>query len=104
MHTELLRLEEAAHVMHYELQHIRRKEEMMRDINGTCVCIFLFFFLLVWARVRVCVHVYVYTLLYMYVGNIGREKIMYPDETRACVFACDSPLCVQKRQTPWWHF
>lgn len=35
VHTELLRLEEAAHVMHYELQHIRRKEEKMRDVSGT---------------------------------------------------------------------
>lgn len=35
VHTELLRLEEQAHTMHYELQHIRRQEEKMRDINGT---------------------------------------------------------------------
>jgi len=34
VHTELRRLEQLAHVMHYELQHIRRKEEQMRDVNG----------------------------------------------------------------------
>jgi hypothetical protein len=34
VHTELRRLEQVAHVMHYELQHIRRKEEQMRDVNG----------------------------------------------------------------------
>lgn len=32
--TELLRLEESVHTIHLELQHIRRKEEEMRDING----------------------------------------------------------------------
>ena len=41
VHTELLRLEEQAHTMHYELQHIRRQEEKMRDINGTMSCIYL---------------------------------------------------------------
>lgn len=35
VHTELLRLEDAVHSIHLELQHIRRKEEQMRDINGT---------------------------------------------------------------------
>ena len=32
--TELLRLEEAVHTIHLELQQIRRKEEEMRDVNG----------------------------------------------------------------------
>jgi len=36
VHTELLRLEHAVHVMHLELQHIRRKEEEMRNVNGAC--------------------------------------------------------------------
>ncbi len=36
VHTELLRLEHAVHLMHLELQHIRRKEEEMRDISGRC--------------------------------------------------------------------
>jgi len=34
VHTELLRLEDSVHDIHLELQHIRRKEEQMRDING----------------------------------------------------------------------
>jgi len=34
VHTELLRLEESVHTIHLELQHIRRKEEQMRDVNG----------------------------------------------------------------------
>ena len=33
VHTELLRLEDAVHSIHLELQHIRRKEEQMRDVN-----------------------------------------------------------------------
>lgn len=36
VHVELLRLEEAVHTIHLELQHIRRKEEEMRDVNGAC--------------------------------------------------------------------
>jgi hypothetical protein len=32
--TELLRLEAAVHTIHLELQHVRRKEEEMRDVNG----------------------------------------------------------------------
>jgi hypothetical protein len=32
--TELMRLEESVHTIHLELQHIRRKEEEMRDVNG----------------------------------------------------------------------
>jgi hypothetical protein len=32
--TELLKLEDAVHDIHVELQQIRRKEERMRDING----------------------------------------------------------------------
>lgn len=35
IHTEMLRLEESVHTIHLELQHIRRKEEQMRDVNGT---------------------------------------------------------------------
>ena len=34
VHTELLRLEAAVHVIHMELQQVRRKEEQMRDVNG----------------------------------------------------------------------
>lgn len=33
IHTELLRLEESIYSIHLELQHIRRKEETMRDLN-----------------------------------------------------------------------
>jgi p24 family protein delta-1 len=33
IHTEMLRLEDYLHHIHVELQHIRRKEEKMRDIN-----------------------------------------------------------------------
>jgi hypothetical protein len=33
VHTELNKLLETAHTMHFELQHVRRKEEEMRDVN-----------------------------------------------------------------------
>lgn len=36
--TELRRLELGAHIIHSELQHIRRKEEILRDVNGEFVC------------------------------------------------------------------
>lgn len=29
----MVRLEDMVHTMHLELQHIRRKEEIMRDVN-----------------------------------------------------------------------
>jgi len=33
VHTELNKLVETAHTMHFELQHVRRVEEKMRDVN-----------------------------------------------------------------------
>jgi hypothetical protein len=33
VHTELTKLLEAAHTMHFELQHVRRKEEELRNVN-----------------------------------------------------------------------
>lgn len=33
VHTELNKLVEMAHTMHFELQHVRRVEEKMRDVN-----------------------------------------------------------------------
>lgn len=33
VHTELTKLIETAHTMHFELQHVRRKEEEMRNVN-----------------------------------------------------------------------
>lgn len=34
INTELLRLEREVQTIHMELQHIRRKEEQMRNVNG----------------------------------------------------------------------
>jgi hypothetical protein len=33
VHTELTKLLETAHTMHFELQHVRRKEEELRNVN-----------------------------------------------------------------------
>ena len=33
VHTELTKLLQTAHTMHFELQHVRRKEEELRNVN-----------------------------------------------------------------------
>ena len=37
LQTEMRKLEQVVHSIHIELQNIRRKEEMMRNVNGVWV-------------------------------------------------------------------